>query len=199
MLNSASKGKDLAHKQLLLLGSTPNKQREFLEQLNPETSQSRYRNERRKTKTAPVSNRYALGYTYHDVLDADQEDVLARLEVYMLSSPSALYASMLKPLLNTKTVKETLVTILLDWDDPSSWARQLRQWIRLLRSVILSLDEETKILMEENMTAWKERRVGPDAPATQASSGSVSDPKNAQLVQLGPGEWDEGLGMSYQS
>jgi len=198
MLNSASKGKDLSEKQLIVLGGTPDQQREFLDQLNPPNLRPRYlNNDRRKQpRTAPISNRYALGYTYHDVLDADQEDVLARLNVYMLANPSANFAPLLKPLFTTKTVKDTLITILLDWSDPFKWARQLRQWIRLLRSVILSLDEQTKIEMEETMTAWKEKRVGPDAPSAQPGGNASADQKLlAATVPPGPGEWDEGLGI----
>ena len=82
MLNSASKGKDLSEKQLILLGGTPDQQREFLDQLNPPNLRPRYANNdrRRQPRTAPVSNRYALGYTYHDVLDADHEGILERIE-----------------------------------------------------------------------------------------------------------------------
>lgn len=192
MLQSTSKGKDLTEKQLIILGGTPDQQQEFLEQLNPERDTNRTRfTQIRKSRSIPVSNRYALGYTYNDVLDADQEDVLARMNVYMLSNPSGAFFPLLRPLLTPKTVKDTLITILLDWSDPWKWARQLRQWIRLLRKVILSLDEETKIEMEENMNAWKERRVGPDAQnqSNEQKSGAVPVPTP------GPGEWDEGLGI----
>ncbi|KIW27221.1 uncharacterized protein PV07_06980 [Cladophialophora immunda] len=198
MLNSASKGKDLSEKQLILLGGTPDQQRGFLEQLNPPNQRARYANNdrRRQPRIAPVSNRYALGYTYHDVLDADQEDVLARMNIYMLANPSANFAPLLKPLFTPKTVKDTLITILLDWSDPLKWARQLRQWIRLLRAVILTLDEQTKIEMEEIMTAWKEKRVGPDAPSAQPGSGSsTTTAEQRSIVPPGPGEWDEGLGI----
>lgn len=188
MLNNASKGKDLTEKQLIVLGGTPDQQKEFLEQLSPPTQRTRLNN-RQKQQKAPLSNRYALGYTYHDVLDADQEDILARVNCYMLSDPSATFAPLLKPLLNSKTVKDTLITILLDWSEPSKWARQLRQWIRLLRSVILTLDDETKIAMEENMTAWKEKRVGTDTTQTNPD-------QKPQAVPLGSGEWDEGLGIA---
>ncbi|KAJ4504346.1 hypothetical protein HRR83_009490 [Exophiala dermatitidis] len=208
MLNSASKGKDVSEKQLIILGGTPERQRELLEQLNPPKLRPRHgaHDRRRQPRagtgsgqpggTAPISNRYALGYTYYDVLDADQEDVLARVNVYMLANPSASFAPLLKPLFTTKTVKDTLITILLDWEEPFTWARQLRQWIRLLRSVILSLDEQTKIEMEETMTAWKEKRVGPDAPAALQSTSTTNtiDP-GASVPLLGPGEWDEGLGI----
>jgi dynein light intermediate chain 1 len=147
----------------------------------------------------PTSNRYALGYTYHDVLDADHEDILARLSIWMLSTPAPSFAPLLKPLLTPKTVPNTLVAILLDWSDPFKWPRQLRQWVRLLRSVILSLDEETKVAMEENMTAWKERRTGPDAPTAMPGGGNTagtsSEAKQTPAIPLGPGEWEDGLGV----
>ncbi len=197
MLNSASKGKDLSEKQLIVLGGTPDQQREFLEQLNPPNVRPRYANNdrRRQPRTAPLSNRYALGYTYHNVLDADQEDVLARLNVYMLANPSASFAPLLQPLFTQKTIKDTLITILLDWSDPLRWAKQLRQWIRLLRAVILTLDEQVKIEMEEVMTAWKEKRVGPDAPTSQPGGGNKDTAEQKSIVPPGPGEWDEGLGI----
>lgn len=45
-------------------------QREFLETLSNEDSTKR---DRRNHKQPPIANNFALGYTYHDVLDADQE------------------------------------------------------------------------------------------------------------------------------
>ncbi|RMD41378.1 hypothetical protein DV735_g3755, partial [Chaetothyriales sp. CBS 134920] len=188
LLNSVSKGKDLPEKQLLVLGGSPEQQREFLEQVNPDSGRLRYKDRRNHTK-APISNRYALGYTYQDVLDADQEDTLARLNIYMLSTPSALFGPLIKPLFTPSTVEHTLITIVLDWSEPQRWARQLRQWIRLLRSVILSLDDDVKIAMEENIRVWKERRVGPESPSHSA------DQKASAIATLGPGEWDEALGL----
>lgn len=193
MLQSTAKGKDLTEKQLLVLGGSPQQQRDFLEQLNPDHDTARTRfSQSRKPRAAPISNQYALGYTYHDVLDADQEDVLARMNVHMLSNSSAAFAPLLKPLLNTRTVKDTLITILLDWSEPHKWARQLRQWIRLLRKVILTLDDETKIEMEENMNAWKDKRAGPDAQSQTAEQKAAAGPSSPP----GPGEWDEGLGIA---
>ncbi len=187
MLNAASKGKDLVEKYLLVLGGSPEQQREFLEQINTDDTRSRFNNGR-NVKKVPISNHYTLGYTYHDIQDVDGEGMLARLNIHMLSNPSASFAPLLKPLLSAKTVKDTLVTILLDWSDPFKWARQMRQWIRLLRSVILTLDDETKIAMEENMTTWKEKRLGPDGS-------NPADSKSTPVPPLGPGEWDEGLGV----
>ena len=116
-------------------------------------------------------------------------DILARLSIYMLADPSPAFSPLLRPLLNSKTIPNTLIVILLDWTDPQNWARQLRQWIRLLRSVLITLDEDTKIAMEENMTEWKERRKGTEPITANQPNGT------AVVPPLGPGEWDEGLGI----
>ncbi|WEW55937.1 hypothetical protein PRK78_001372 [Emydomyces testavorans] len=188
MLDGVASGKRLPGKTLLVLGGTPESQREFLDTLSSDRSDLRLPSERRKGKAPPIANQFALGYTYQDVLDADQEDILARVSVYLLSEPSPSFAPLLKPLLNPKSVRETLIVILLDWDSPWLWVRQLRDWIRLLRSVLFSLDDDTKLVMEEIMTEWKGQRRGMDSTYPTGSGASVSIP-------LGPGEWDEGLGV----
>lgn len=58
------------------VGGTPESQREFLDTLSADTSDPNVpgtMNERRRGKTPPIANQFALGYTYQDVLDADQE------------------------------------------------------------------------------------------------------------------------------
>lgn len=127
------------------------------------------------------------------VLDAETisslQDTLARVSAYLLSEPSLSFAPLLKPLFTPQSISETSVVILLDWSDPWTWVRRLREWVRLLRHVLISLDDETKVVMEENMTQWRERKKGIDATSTgsQASSSGA--------VVIGPGEWDEGLGV----
>jgi len=87
LLKSVSSGKRLPEKQLLLLGAitlrrnqlhdppnivlggTPETQRDFLESLSTESAGAR----RHQSRKAPIANQYALGYTYQDVLDADHE------------------------------------------------------------------------------------------------------------------------------
>lgn len=81
--------------------------------------------------------------------------------------------------------------ILLDWSAPWTWVRQLRDWIRLLRSVLISLDDDTKIVMEELMAEWRDRKRGLDA----VSGTGVTSAGGPVTIPLGPGEWDEGLGV----
>lgn len=49
------------------------------------------------------------------------------------------------------------------------------------------------------MTAWKERRAGPDAPSALPGGGNATgastEAKQTPVVPLGPGEWEEGLGV----
>ncbi|OXV06566.1 hypothetical protein Egran_05661 [Elaphomyces granulatus] len=190
MLDGVATGRRLPEKNMLVLGGTSDNQREFLETLSLDSSDPRLPNERKRTNV-PIANQFALGYTYQDVLDADHEDILARVSIYLLSEPSRSFAPLLRPLLTPGSIPETLIVILLDWSSPWTWVRQLREWVRLLRSVLISLDDETKCVMEEVMSEWRDRKRGLEASAgtgVAISGGSVTIP-------IGPGEWDEGLGI----
>ncbi len=55
-------------------GGTSDSQKEFVDSLSHDVSGSRGRPEERRSDTQPpLANKYAVGYTYHDVLDADHE------------------------------------------------------------------------------------------------------------------------------
>ncbi|CAI7589744.1 unnamed protein product [Penicillium pancosmium] len=194
LLDGVANGKRLPEKNLLILGGTPESQREFLETFSADTSADpSLVNDKRKGKTPPIANQFALGYTYRDVLDADREDTLARVSAYLLAEPSPSFAPLIKPLLTPQSVPETLVVILLDWSDPWTWVRRLREWVRLLRSVLVDLDDDTKLVMEEIMTEWRDRKRGMDA--SSAATGGLSNSGGPVTIPLGPGEWDEGLGI----
>ena len=79
-----------------------------------------------------------------------------------------------------------LIVILLDWNHPWLWIRQLRDWIRVLRSLIVSLDDNSKVVLEENIQTLQDK--GRNLPAEGSSMENVKIP-------LGPGEWDEPLGI----
>lgn len=53
------------------IGGTTESQREFLDALS--TEDTRRNQDRQSSKQPPIANNFALGYTYHDVLDADHE------------------------------------------------------------------------------------------------------------------------------
>ncbi|KAF2680531.1 dynein [Lentithecium fluviatile CBS 122367] len=186
MLDNISSGKRLPEKSLLVLGGTPETQREFLESVSTDPASNRRPPDR--GRKPPVANQFALGYTYQDVLDTDHEDTLARLSLYLLANPSPAFTPLIKPYLNPRTLPHLLVVILLDWNHPWLWIRQLRDWIRVLRQLIFSLDDASKEALEENISALQDK--GRNIGGSEASSGL----ENVK-VPLGPGEWDEPLGM----
>ncbi|KAL9128449.1 MAG: hypothetical protein Q9217_002882 [Psora testacea] len=155
MLDSVSRGKKLPEKNVIVLGGTPETQKEFLETLS--TDEFRRPQDRRKKKSV-VANEFALGYTYQDVLDADHEDLLARLSIYLLTEPDPAFAPLLKPLFTPQSILKTLLVILLDWNEPWTWVRQLRDWIILLRSMTASLSEDSKEALEETMKEWQDKK-----------------------------------------
>lgn len=98
---------------------------------------------------------------------------------------------LLKPLLTPQILSNTLVVILLDWTQPWSWLRQLKNWIDMLRSLLVSLDDECKETMENIMESWRDRRRGGGG----ISGGSRALPDGEVSIPLGPGEWDDALGL----
>ncbi|KAF1848798.1 uncharacterized protein K460DRAFT_275941 [Cucurbitaria berberidis CBS 394.84] len=184
MLDNISSGKRLPEKSLLVLGGTPETQREFLDSLSTDASGNRRPPDR--GRKPPIANQFALGYTYQDVLDTDHEDTLARLSLYLLANPSPSFTPLIKPYLNPRTLPHMLIVILLDWNHPWLWIRQLRDWIRVLRSLILSLDDASKVALEENIQTLQDK--GRNLGTEGSSMESVKIP-------LGPGEWDEPLGI----
>ncbi|KAI1337233.1 dynein light intermediate chain-domain-containing protein [Xylariaceae sp. FL0016] len=191
MLDNVASGKRLPEKNMLVLGGSQESQRDFLEALS--NNEKRRNIDRTKDDLPPIANSFALGYTYYDVLDADQEDILARISLYLLSSPAPSFTSLVQPLLTPQTISNTLIVILLDWSQPWSWMRQLREWLLLLRAVLKPLSVECKEAMEESMTSWRERgrtggSVNLDGTGAVAAEGDVALP-------LGPGEWEDALGL----
>jgi len=191
-----------------MAGGSTDSQREFLEALSADDTR-KTSDRQSSSKQPPIANNFALGYTYHDVLDTDHEgilsidalrmscmliwiDILARLSLYLLADPSPSFAPLLQPLLTPETIPNTLVVILLDWSQPWFWLRQLRDWVQLLRTLLVSLDNNCKDKMEEVMLSWRDRgRGGNSLDGVGASSTSESDVS----LPLGPGEWQEPLGL----
>ncbi|KAK0612541.1 dynein light intermediate chain-domain-containing protein [Bombardia bombarda] len=191
MLDSVASAKRLPEKNILVLGGTVDSQREFFESLS--NNEVRRTLDRYGHKVPPVANSFALGYTYYDVLDADQEDTLARINLYTLASPEPAFASLLQPLLTPHSIPNTLIVVLLDWSQPWKWMRQLREWILLLRTVLISLSNECKVTMEEVMMSWRDRGRGGGTHLDGTTTAPSTDVDVS--LPLGPGEWEDALGL----
>ena len=84
--------------------------------------------------------------------------------------------------------------ILLDWSEPWNWVRQIRGWIQFLGEVLRSLDDDTKNVMEETIHEWQQGRKG-GAMAYDTAGRGTTGSETSTIIPLGPGEWDEALGM----
>ncbi|RBR17091.1 uncharacterized protein FIESC28_06593 [Fusarium coffeatum] len=192
MLESVASGKRLPEKNLIVLGGTPEHQRDFLESLS--NSESKRNTDR--LKIPPIANNFALGYTYYDVLDADQDDTLARVSLYFLSQPSTEFASLVAPLLTPETIPNTSLIILLDWSQPHLWLRQIWTWVQMIQEVLKRVDSDQRDLMQEVMATWKERGRGGAATNLDGTpSATATGGDGDSSLPLGPGEWEEPLGL----
>ncbi|RDA95356.1 hypothetical protein CP533_3480 [Ophiocordyceps camponoti-saundersi (nom. inval.)] len=192
MLESVASGKRLPDKNVLVLGGTPESQRDFIDSLYEAPSKRGFD----RQTTPPVANSFALGYTYYDVLDADQDDTLARVSLYLLSQPSAEFAPLVSPLLTPEAIPNTALVVLLDWAQPHLWLRQLWSWIQVLEQVMRQISTEARDEMENVMASWKERGRGGatvNLDGTTTAIGTAGDGDG--LLPVGPGEWTEPLGL----
>lgn len=63
-------------------------------------------------------------------------EMVARLGVYQLASTSPPYPSLLPLALSKSTLLDSLVVIVLDWERPWLFMRDLRAWIAVLEGVL---------------------------------------------------------------
>ncbi|KAI8056302.1 dynein light intermediate chain-domain-containing protein [Gilbertella persicaria] len=99
-------------------------------------------------------NDLALGYTYVDVKDEENE-AMARLGLYQLGLSSSEFFPLLKFAIRAETIADACVVILLDWTRPWKFVETLERWISILHSLI---DE----ICKEGMTAdsnWSKGRA----------------------------------------
>lgn len=128
---------------------------------------------------------------------------LARISLHLLSTPSHTFSELVTPLLSPATIPNTLIVILLDWKEPQLWLRQLLDWVLFLRSVMEKLDPDAWETMERVMTNWKRRRgderttggAGVGGAARAATRTPTVDQAAMEEVALGPGEWEDALGL----
>ena len=86
---------------------------------------------------------------------------------------------------------ETLAVVLLDWAEPWHWIGQLRGWIQMLRDAERGADDAATAARERVMHEWAQKRRG---GAFDMGTGPVNPDADVH-VPLGPGEWDEPLGI----
>ncbi|KAK9313849.1 dynein light intermediate chain-domain-containing protein [Lipomyces starkeyi] len=191
LLESASISKTTPSRTILLLGASPTTQESFIQQIVASAGSGVYSI---KGWTSQIANEFALGYVYFDVFDRDQEDVILRLNIYTLSLIYDSYASLIVDLLQRDkfTFETLLVTILLDWEEPRRWVRDLAQYIKFLKELVFKgLDQD---VCASGLRKCSQRY-------RQLSSISFTEllnfpSRSAEIdIPLGKGEYDAPLGV----
>ncbi|KAK9240031.1 dynein light intermediate chain-domain-containing protein [Lipomyces kononenkoae] len=191
LLQSASISKATASRTILLLGGSPATQESFIQQIAASAGSGLYVV---KGRTSQVANNFALGYVYFDVFDRDQEEIILRLNIYALSSIHESYASLLVDLFqrDSSILETLLVTILLDWEQPRRWIRDLAQYIKfLIEFVFKNLDQD---ICASGLKKCSQRY----RQLASISFAEVSDLPNRSTeidIPLGQGEYDAPLGV----
>ncbi|CAO3566391.1 unnamed protein product [Mortierella alpina] len=87
-------------------------------------------------------NNLALSYSYWNVEDDENEDTVARLGLYQIAGSHRSYHALLKYCLNTKTIADTIVMIVLDWSKPWTFMETLQRWIKVLEGALQQICQE---------------------------------------------------------
>ncbi|KAF9961644.1 hypothetical protein BGZ72_002735 [Mortierella alpina] len=107
-------------------------------------------------------NDLALSYSYWDVEDDENEGMfladfsfpaqrkklqrraytVARLGLYQIAGSHRSYHALLKYCLNTKTIADTVVLIVLDWSKPWTFMETLQRWIKVLEGALQQICQE---------------------------------------------------------
>ncbi|KAG0033780.1 hypothetical protein BGZ82_005980 [Podila clonocystis] len=87
-------------------------------------------------------NDLALSYSLWNVEDEENEDTVARLGIYQIAGSHKSYHALLKYCLNTTTIADTVILIVLDWSRPWTFMETLQRWVKVLEGAIEQIRQE---------------------------------------------------------
>ncbi|KAG0052396.1 hypothetical protein BGZ83_002647 [Gryganskiella cystojenkinii] len=97
----------------------------------------------------------ALSYSFWNVEDDENEDTVARLGIYQIAGSHKSYHALLKYCLNSKTVADSVVMIVLDWSRPWTFMESLERWIKVLESAVEGICQEGSVSTAANWSKGK--------------------------------------------
>ncbi|KAI8581467.1 hypothetical protein K450DRAFT_231451 [Umbelopsis ramanniana AG] len=95
-----------------------------------------------------TKNELALGFTYVEVADDENEDTIARLALYQLGLSAPEYLPLLNFAINTHTIADSMIVLVLDWSKPWNFIETLQRWIKVLEGLIDNVCKEGKAQSE---------------------------------------------------
>lgn len=104
---------------------------------------------------------------------------------------------LLETILASRPLSNTAVWLLLDWQQPWTWIRELRFWIRHMKQIMLNLRRASKDFdhdFKENNSAW-EMRLRHYREGAGASIIANMQSDSSMILPLDEGQFDEPLGL----
>ncbi|OZJ06167.1 hypothetical protein BZG36_00990 [Bifiguratus adelaidae] len=150
----------------------------------------------------------ALCFDYADIRDDENEDLVARLNLYSLSLPHPKYTPLLRLALTPATLADALVVIVMDWSKPWSFIESLERWMAVLKEQMhhVAMQDDQRVLHElrerverdvQTYTEPNARDRSTNNSANGLSSNLLSTTTNADqvILPLGPGCLTQNLGV----
>ncbi|KAL4490863.1 hypothetical protein ABPG72_008599 [Tetrahymena utriculariae] len=193
ILNETGQKNKYQNKQVLVLGTRGTGKRTLIDSLH-EISQTIYpkirSNEMQSGKLRIAGSVSALDYVYLNVknLDDQDEDTMAKLGVYIIDEETQ--NQLLPIVLKQNTVKDTLITIMLDLSEPWTFMEQLDKWIEMITNHFQSLQISLEILdqmrakVEKQFRDYKEPVLSSDGKLVNKSDSQISPEEELELTKL---------------
>ncbi|CAG8725000.1 10819_t:CDS:2, partial [Dentiscutata erythropus] len=161
ILKGVSSSKIVPTKNLLILGDRESGKSTLIRHLKGEKDEEVYE-VNGVSKDAEENNNFsqkhhselALSYTFTEVKD-DEADTLARLGIYQLVGSQEAYQSLLHFALNSTTLPDSLVVIVLDWARPWTFVETLQRWIKFVELGIERVKKEGAVGSKDDWTKGK--------------------------------------------
>ncbi|KAK4057713.1 hypothetical protein OIO90_001361 [Microbotryomycetes sp. JL221] len=139
ILNSVAGNKGILTKNVIVLGHPRTGKSTLVSRLGSNTGE-----EPMTASDASTHDDLGLSYNVVNVQDESDQEIMARLGVYQLASPQPPVSSLLPLALSPVTMLDSIVLIMLDWQQPWSFVRHLQAWMNLLhQSNTTNTDERT--------------------------------------------------------
>jgi len=161
ILKGVASSKIVPTKSLLILGDRESGKSTLIRQLKGEKDEEVYE-VNGVSKDAEENDSFnkkhhsdlALSYTFTEVKD-DEADTLARLGLYQLAGSQEAYQSLLHFALNSTTLPDSLVVIVLDWARPWTFVETLQRWIKFIELGIERVKKEGSVGAKDDWTKGK--------------------------------------------
>ncbi|RIB08328.1 dynein light intermediate chain-domain-containing protein [Gigaspora rosea] len=161
ILKGVASSKIVPTKSLLILGDRESGKSTLIRQLKGEKDEEVYE-VNGVSKDAEENDNFnkkhhsdlALSYTFTEVKD-DEADTLARLGLYQLAGSQEAYQSLLHFALNSTTLPDSLVVIVLDWARPWTFVETLQRWIKFIELGIERVKKEGSVGAKDDWTKGK--------------------------------------------